>query len=182
METVQRLIWLFHNYAFHTPQNNYSNFNIKNNYSISTQNCVELQLYASLIISVIFPVPHSNLDYLSSQCQRGVKSSTWCQPYWELHSDSARRSKSSCRCLQDDRLWWHESTGHTGNACRLWNVCGERSQTFDTDNEKRGSQEWIKWERKGVVEKKKVLSFLRSCAHFIKFPRQYKNISYFYIS
>lgn len=99
---------------------------------------------ASVTITVMFPVSYSKVDYFSSQCQRAGRISTWCQPHWDLRSDSVRRSKSSCRCLQDDRLWWHESTVHTGNACRLWNVCGEQSQICDTANEKRSSQEWIK--------------------------------------
>lgn len=87
-----------------------------------------------------------------SKCQRPVRISTWCRPRWDLHSDSARRSKSSCRCLLDDRLWWHESTGHTGDACRLCNVCREESQICDTDKDKGGRREQIRrceWREQG---------------------------------
>lgn len=97
---------------------------------------------------------------LQSKCQRTRRISTWCQPCWDLHSDSARRSKSSCRCLLDDRLWWHESTGHTGDACRLCNVCREENQFCDTDNDKRGRQEWKNDGDKERERKKQTFPYL----------------------
>lgn len=73
-----------------------------------------------------------NNIFFPSQCQQSTRVSTWCQLWRDRLSDSARRSKSSCRCLRDDRPWWHESTGHTGDACRLCNVCKEESRFCDT--------------------------------------------------
>lgn len=84
-------------------------------------------------------VLEGNKTAFQPKWQNSVRMSTWSQPRWDLLSDSGRRSKSSSRCLLDDRLWWHQSTGHTGDACRLCNVCREESQICDTD---RGESEW----------------------------------------
>lgn len=77
---------------------------------------------------------------MQSKCHRSLRICTWAQPGWDHPSDSSRRGKSSCRCLQDDRPWWLESTGRTGDACRLCNVCTEESQICDTDRDEEGKQ------------------------------------------
>lgn len=99
-------------------------------------------------------------QHLFSQSAKGLRISTWCQPRWDLPSDSTRRSKSSCHCLQDDRLWWHESTGRTGDACRLCNVCRAESQICDTDRDEEGREEWIKRRRMRRTRKNIHLSLL----------------------
>lgn len=122
---------------------------------LSVQQCSKYLKYQTFLQQT--PDQTSNSPYneckavsFQSKCQRSMRISTWCQPRWDLPSDSTRRSKSSCRCLQDDRLWWHESTGRTGDACRLCNVCREESQICDTDRDEEGRQEWIKRTGKNI--------------------------------
>lgn len=86
---------------------------------------------------------HHSHKWNSTKCRGSARTFTWCQARWDLLSGSARRSKSSCRCLLGDRQWWHGSTGHTGDACRLCNVCRERSQICGTDKDERDQQEWM---------------------------------------
>lgn len=100
---------------------------------------------------------HHSHKWNSTKCRGSARTFTWCQARWDLLSGSARRSKSSCRCLLGDRQWWHGSTGHTGDACRLCNVCRERSQICGTDKDERDQQEWM---TEGGGRKKRVFTLM----------------------